>query len=797
MSLWGTHEPVNRRKGASPAERGVEAARLGALRGQLRISASLDLDTVLQETVEAARELTGARYGVIATTDERGRSADFVTSGFTEQEHLAFQTWSDGPRLFEHFLALERPMRSPDARAYVRALGFSGTRFPPKACQGTPVSHLGVPVGIFCLVEKERDEEFTDDDEEILMLFASHAGAAIAHARAHRAERRARADLEALVDTVPIGVVVFDAHNAKPLSLNGEARRIVAALHSPGKPDEAALDTIRLRREDGRETSLRELPLAELARGAKTVRARHIELRVPDGRSVRALVNAMPIRAGAAGEQTDTVVATLLDLATLEEIERAHALSLATVSHELRVPLSSIRGSAAALLEESSHLGRAEKEQFARIIVDQTIQMGALIKDLLDSERIRLGTLSLDRQPSAVGVLIERARSTFLAAATGHSLHVDLPARLPPITADPERIVQVLLNLLSNAARHCEASLPIRVEAAHTGAHVTISIADRGAGIAPERLANLFSTPLTSPGTRRPLGLQICKGIVEAHGGQIRAESAGPGEGARFTFTVPVARRHDDAPRRHQADSVSASPTSRRSGRRPGRILVVDDDPQTLRVVREVISSAGYTALVSAEPRDLARTLRTERPDLVLLDLVFDGTDGIELMERTPQLPDIPVIFLSAYGRDETIARALSAGATDYIVKPFSPTELVARIGASLRRRPAALEPFVLGALTIDYDARRVTVDSRPVALTATEYALLCALADNAGRVSTYQALLRAVWPRRTHDDTELVRVYVKRLRRKLGDRRGRPRHIINERGVGYRMERGDGSEPR
>ena len=135
-------------------------------------------------------------------------------------------------------------------------------------------------------------------------------------------------------------------------------------------------------------------------------------------------------------------------------------------------------------------------------------------------------------------------------------------------------------------------------------------------------------------------------------------------------------------------------------GRKPC-ILVVDDDPQMLRYVRDALLRAGYAPLVAADQRELPELLKVEKPALVVLDLILPGTDGIELMETVPGLADLPVIFVSAYGRDETIARALEAGAEDYVVKPFSQTELTARIGAALRRR-AEPDLFVLGDLAID-----------------------------------------------------------------------------------------------
>ena len=166
---------------------------------------------------------------------------------------------------------------------------------------------------------------------------------------------------------------------------------------------------------------------------------------------------------------------------------------------------------------------------------------------------------------------------------------------------------------------------------------------------------------------------------------------------------------------------------------------------------------------------------------------MLPGLDGIELMERVPELADLPIIFISAYGRDETIAKALTAGAADYIVKPFSPTELTARVQAALRRQ-ADPEPFRLRELSIDYEHRRVSLAGRPLELTATEYELLRVLSVNAGRVATHAALLRQVWAGKDAADANLVRAFIKNLRRKLGDDAASPAYIVNERGVGYRM---------
>ena len=734
--------------------------------------------------MDSARELTGARFGIITTVDETAQAQDFVTSGFTAAEHLRMEQWEDGPRLFEHFRDLKGVVRLDDLPAYVRSLGFSDDVVPSNNFQGTPMRHRGVHVGNFFLAEKQGGDAFTDGDEEVLVLFASQAAAAIANARTFRGEQRARADLEALVETCPIGVVVFDAKTGEPSSFNREAARIVEGLMLPDRSLEHLLETITCRRSDGREVSLGEFPIAQAFVDAETVRVEEVELSVPDGRSVTTLINATPIRTGQ--DEVVSVVITMQDLAPLQELDRMRSEFLSTVSHELRTPLAAIKGSTTSVLSTLPAMDPVEAEQFFRVIDEQADNMRGLIGDLLVAGRIDTGTLSVSLETGEVAEMVEQARTAFLRGGSAHTILIDLPRDIPPVTADRQRIVQVLNNLLSNAARHSPRSSPIRIAAVRDGLHVAITVSDEGRGVPEALLPHLFRkyTNRGDDETRgirgSGLGLSICKGLVEAHGGRIWAASAGPGQGAQFTFTIPIAERDTGGKTRARSSLPDAA-----TERVP--ILVVDDDPHTLRFVRDVLQRAGYSPIVTAEHRNISLIIKREKPHLILLDLMLSGADGIDLMESVPEMADVPVIFISAYGRDETIARALESGATDYLVKPFSPTELSARIRAALRQRPEP-ERFVLGELVIEYDRRRVTVDGLRVRLTATEYALLNILSVNAGRVVTYDALIRQMWSAPNRGDADRVRTFVKQVRRKLGDDPARPTYILNERAVGYRM---------
>ena len=776
-------------KSRNELEREVEALgeRISKLSAAvLRLGSSLDLATVLQEAADSARAITAMRYCLIVAVDEAGEPREFVSSGLTPEEHREFAGWPDGPRLFAHLRDLPGPFRTDDLSGYIRALGFSDELVRTASMHGTPMRHRGVRVGNFFLAGKEDAPEFSAADEEMLELFASQAAAAIVNARTHQQEQRARADLEALIETTPVGVLVIDARTGRPLSSNREADRIIAPLRTPGAPALTLPENVTCRLGDGPEIALDEAALAAALMAAGTVRAEEAVLSAPDGRSVSMLINATPIQGG--DGKVASVVVTLQDLAPLEELDRLRSEFLNMVSHELRTPLAAIKGSTTSVLDASPALDPVEMQQFFRVVDEQADQMRGLIRDLLDAGRIEAGMLSVSPVATDVRALVEQARTAFVNGGSTHIVQVDLPQDLPRVLADGPRIVQVLNNLLSNAARHSPASSPVRVSAAKDGQHVAVSVSDRGRGMSAAQLPRLFRK-YAGPGVdggRDPrgfgLGLAICKGLVEAHGGRIRADSGGPGRGSRFTFTLPVA----EDPVRRPGAARDGSLAAARNGE-PLPVLVVDDDPRTLHFVRDALAQAGYAPLATADPDELPVIVRAEAPCLVLLDLMLPGADGIALMETLPELADVPVIFISAYGRDETIAKALEKGAADYLVKPFSATELTARIQAALRKN-AGPETFVLGDLAVDYDARRVTVGDRPVKLTATEFALLRLLTLNAGRVTTYEYLIRQLWNGSESADPDRVRTFVKQLRRKLGDDPSRPAWIQNERGTGYRV---------
>ena len=764
-----------------------------------RITEELELDTVLREVMEAARSLTGARFSGITMLDDEGELADFITPEFSEQQYQALIEMPAGEEFFRYLHGLTTPLRVDDLPAHVEGLGLGPFPLPLASYCCLPIRHRGKHVGSVHLAGKQGETGFTAEDEETLGLFAQQAAIAIANARRMQNERRARADLETLVDTSPVGVALFDAPAGRLVSLNREAQRIIDAVRDPQQTPEELLNALSYRRGDGREIAAGEFPLARVLTTSQTVRAEEIVLIAADGRQTSVIVNATPIRS--ADGLVESVVVTLQDLAPLEDLMRMRAEFLAMVSHELRAPLSSIKGSAGTLIKSGLGLDPAAATQFLRIIEEQAERMEALITDLLDVARIESGELSVRPEPVALDGLVEAARSAFLSGSVRHDLEIDLPAELGWIMADPRRIVQVLLNLLRNAAQHSPGGGPIRLSAQQQDVQVQVTVADDGVGIPPERLGQLFrvftrrdatDATASSGASETGLGLSICQGIVEAHGGRIWAESEGPGAGAQFHFTLPAV----------EAATLPPEPGSSEPLRGRFRILVVDDDPQTLRYVRDTLEEAGFDPILTGDPQAVRRLIAERRPHLVLLDLVLPDIDGMELMEQLPALRDLPIIFISAYGGDQRVAKALELGADDYIAKPFSPTELVARIKTVLRRvsrarelEPVPTKPLHWGELELDFSDRRATMAGQPLPLTNLEYRLLSELARHAPELRTTAELLPRVWGPAHSGRPGAVRTLVKQLRRKLGDDAETPRYIINEPRAGYRMPRPDQPE--
>jgi len=226
---------------------------------------------------------------------------------------------------------------------------------------------------------------------------------------------------------------------------------------------------------------------------------------------------------------------------------------------------------------------------------------------------------------------------------------------------------------------------------------------------------------------------------------------------------------------------------------RRARILVVDDDPRLIRLVREVLTAAGYAVVSRAGGEQAVQAAAVEQPDLILLDIVMKDFDGHQVCRRVREFSDVPIIMLTARIAEPDLLAAFEAGADDYITKPFSSKELLARVRAVLKRSRAAAAPseegrLVCGDITIDLGRRRVTAGDRPIYLTATEYALLLQLASHRDQVLLHEQLLTEVWGAPYRDDVDYLRSYIHHLRKKLEWDPSNPTLIVTVQGVGYML---------
>jgi PAS domain S-box-containing protein len=376
----------------------------------------------------------------------------------------------------------------------------------------------------------------------------------------------------------------------------------------------------------------------------------------------------------------------------LEEANRAKDEFLAVVSHELRTPLNSMLGWTQLL-----KTGKLEESLVGRAV--ETIERNArsqaqLIGDLLDVSRIITGKLQLQMRPTHPAMVVQAAIDSVRPAikARNIELRTDVDTDIVPIAGDPDRLQQVIWNLLSNAIKFTPAGGRIHVGVQSEDGNVAISVSDTGIGIEPTFLPFVFdrfrqadaSSTRTTGGLG--LGLSIVKHLIELHGGTVRAESAGEGQGASFIVTIPAVPARDAAP---VDDDLSFDP-GEASPLDGVRVLLVEDETDALDACRITLEQLGAVTWAVESAAEAFETLRQELPDVLLSDIGLPGESGYDLIRRVRSLPPAaggatPAVAVTAYASDRDRARALEAGFQDHLAKPVDPRDLVATIQQLLR----------------------------------------------------------------------------------------------------------------
>lgn len=228
---------------------------------------------------------------------------------------------------------------------------------------------------------------------------------------------------------------------------------------------------------------------------------------------------------------------------------------------------------------------------------------------------------------------------------------------------------------------------------------------------------------------------------------------------------------------------------------RPAKILVVDDEPHLVKLVRSNLEAQHFKVITAMDGVSGLAMVEKEGPDLVILDIMMPGVDGFDVLQKVREFSSVPVIMLTAKDQDVDVVKGLQLGADDYVKKPFSVHELLARVEAVLRRAAPGDDvqtrpPFVVDDFTMDFQQRKVTVRGKEVRVGPTEFKLLSQLVRNAGRVMLHADLLRKVWGPEYGGETEYLRVYISYLRNKIEEDPANPKYILTEHGVGYMFKR-------
>jgi signal transduction histidine kinase/DNA-binding response OmpR family regulator len=416
-----------------------------------------------------------------------------------------------------------------------------------------------------------------------------------------------------------------------------------------------------------------------------------------------------PIMAGVAGQLAIAIDnARLLEKeqrarAAAEAASRAKDEFLAVLSHELRTPLNAVFGWA-SMLRSGELRGEAVTRALDVITRNANAQV-QLIDDMLDVSRIVTGKMRLDVRPVDLRTVVEAALDAVRPAADAKGLRLQpvLDPRATGITGDPDRLQQVVWNLLINAVKFTPRAGRIQVHLQRVNAHVEIVVSDTGQGIAPDVLPHVFERfhQADSTSTRRHaglgLGLALVRHLVELHGGTVEASSAGEGQGATFTVRLPVAIARAEEADDPEAERGRVPPTAlvpvaaRGPSLRGLRVLVVDDDRDGLALVATMLIASGAEVHTCPSAAEGLQAIREWRPDVLISDIEMPGEDGYTFIRRVRALETAttartPAVALTAYGRIEDRLRSLSAGYSMHVPKPVDPAEITTVV-ASLAGR--------------------------------------------------------------------------------------------------------------
>ncbi|HEX6463438.1 MAG TPA: ATP-binding protein, partial [Vicinamibacterales bacterium] len=372
---------------------------------------------------------------------------------------------------------------------------------------------------------------------------------------------------------------------------------------------------------------------------------------------------------------------------------------------ELRTPLNAIVGYARLL--RAGMLSKEKAERGLETLERNAKWLSQIIEDVLDVSRIVSGKIRLDVQRVELPLIVDNAVATIqpAAAAKGVRIQSIIDPRVGPVSGDPDRLQQVVWNLVSNAVKFTPPGGRIQVHLEAIDTHVEISVSDTGVGIPADFLPHVFERfRQAEGGTKRKtgglgLGLAIVRHIAEMHGGTVHAWSAGDGQGATFRVRLPLMIVPPEPPSapRVRPRTEQLEPLTELADLAGIRVVAIDDDPDALTLLRVVLEAAGAQVTSVSSPYDAVAQIENVKPHVVVLDIGMPGMDGFEVISRIRQsadaaVRDVPAAALTAFARSEDRTKALRSGFEMHLAKPVDPSELVASVATLARRARTTTE---------------------------------------------------------------------------------------------------------
>jgi len=383
---------------------------------------------------------------------------------------------------------------------------------------------------------------------------------------------------------------------------------------------------------------------------------------------------------------------------SVQEASRLKDDFLASLSHELRTPLNAILGYARML--RAGIVARDRQQKAIETIERNATSLTQIVEDVLDISRIVSGKIRLNVQPVVFPDVVRSAIDAITPAADakGVRLETELDPEASPVSGDPERLQQILWNLLTNAVKFTNRGGKIHVQLDRLDSQADLAISDTGIGIAPEFLPHVFERfRQADSGINRErgglgLGLAIARQLVEMHGGTLEAASGGAGKGSTFRLKIPLMIVQPAVVAQPELLRSSSTPGFAADDLRDVHVLAVDDERDALALVSEVLEAAGARVTTAQSVEDALSKLERDVPDVVVADLGMPHTNGFQFIERirrhrNPRVRSVPAAALTAYARSDDRLKALRAGFHLHLAKPIDPTELVTTIAALVRQR--------------------------------------------------------------------------------------------------------------